>query len=246
LPGTPSPTPSPTPTPKPNPNPTPDPVDPNLGEGDASIVQKLDVSNKYLENIDVGIDNLIQANNNNNKELISYQKFILGELQNGIGGGGGGGGSPGEGECDPDTEECSGDGNTVKENACTEFTCEGDNIACYLARREWEKKCQVEDFINPEGDGSKIMDEFTKFIDENPVENIESGELDVGRIMNKYTNGNGLEITAGCPAPRIVDAKIASFTVNYEPFCDLALVINWFLISLSMVGATLLISKYGL
>ncbi|KZX70394.1 hypothetical protein A3712_08370 [Vibrio sp. HI00D65] len=99
LPGTPDSTPEPTPTPKPNPNPTPDPVNPDLGDGDSAIVQKIDVSNQYLENIDVGIDNLIQANNQNSKENINYQKFILGELQSGIGSGGGGsGGDDGSGD----------------------------------------------------------------------------------------------------------------------------------------------------
>lgn len=97
LPGTPDSTPEPTPTPKPNPNPTPDPINPDLGDGDSAIVQKIDVSNQYLENIDVGIDNLIQANNQNSKENINYQKFILGELQSGIGSGGGGSGD-GEGD----------------------------------------------------------------------------------------------------------------------------------------------------
>ena len=84
--------------PKPNPNPTPDPVNPDLGDGDSAIVQKIDVSNQYLENIDVGIDNLIQANNQNSKENTNYQRFILGELQSGIGSGGGSGGDDGSGD----------------------------------------------------------------------------------------------------------------------------------------------------
>lgn len=97
LPGTPDSTPEPTPTPKPNPNPTPDPVYPDLGDGDSAIVQKIDVSNQYLENIDVGIDNLIQANNQNSKENTNYQRFILGELQSGIGSGGDDGSGDGDG-----------------------------------------------------------------------------------------------------------------------------------------------------
>ncbi|HIF6162165.1 TPA: virulence factor TspB C-terminal domain-related protein [Vibrio parahaemolyticus] len=169
-----------------------------------------------------------------------------------FGGGGGGAGNGitdglGEIACLLD-ETCEGGGSksSVTENKCESFKCDGEAVVCYLARKEWAKTCDVEDFLAEGGAGSEFASGINQFIDENPMEHLEAGNFDVTSVMNKYTNGNGFEVNSGCPAPRNVDVGFTSIVIEYQMFCDLAVIINWFLISFSLVSAALLIAKYGL
>ncbi|HGF5078721.1 TPA: virulence factor TspB C-terminal domain-related protein [Vibrio parahaemolyticus] len=244
---------------KPNPDPTPDPDDPNLSDGDNAIVGELSEANQRLENIDHTLEDLTNTTKLDNDTMEAYQASLLGELQkmnttltNGIGGGGGGAGSGitdglGEIACLLD-ETCEGGGSksSVTENKCESFKCDGEAVVCYLARKEWAKTCEVEDFLAEGGAGSEFAAGINQFIDENPMEHLEAGNFDVTSVMNKYTNGNGFEVNSGCPAPRNVDVGFTSIVIEYQMFCDLAVIINWFLISFSLVSAALLIAKYGL
>ncbi|HHF2869686.1 TPA: virulence factor TspB C-terminal domain-related protein [Vibrio alginolyticus] len=244
---------------KPNPDPTPDPDDPNLSDGDNAIVGELSEANQRLENIDHTLEDLTNTTKLDNDTMEAYQASLLGELQkmnttltNGIGGGGGGAGNGitdglGEIACLLD-ETCEGGGSksSVTENKCESFKCDGEAVVCYLARKEWAKTCEVEDFLAEGGAGSEFAAGINQFIDENPMEHLEAGNFDVTSVMNKYTNGNGFEVNSGCPAPRNVDVGFTSIVIEYQMFCDLAVIINWFLISFSLVSAALLIAKYGL
>lgn len=241
---------------KPNPDPTPDPDDPNLSHGENAIVGELSEANQRLENIDHVLEDLTNTTKLDNDTLHAYQASLLGEMQtmnktleSGIGGGGGGGISEGLGEiaCLLD-ETCEGGGSksSVTENQCKAFECDGDAVVCYIARKEWAKNCEVEDFLDDGGAGDEFATGIQQLIDDNPIENIDAGTFNVDSVMNKYTGGNGFQVNEGCPAPRNVDMSIASMTIDYQPFCDLATIINWFLISFALVGSALLIAKYGL
>ncbi|MEK2091062.1 virulence factor TspB C-terminal domain-related protein [Vibrio parahaemolyticus] len=244
---------------KPNPDPQPDPDDPNLSEGDNAIVGELSEANQRLENIDHTLEDLTNTTKLDNDTMEAYQANLLGELQkmnttltNGIGGGGGGAGSGitdglGEIACLLD-ETCEGGGSksSVTESKCESFKCDGEAVICYIAQKEWAKNCDIEDFLAEGGAGSEFATGINKFIEENPLEHLEAGNFDVTSVMNKYTNGNGFEVSSGCPAPRNVNLGFTSITIEYQMFCDLAVIINWFLISFALVSAALLIAKYGL
>ncbi|EIN9986997.1 hypothetical protein N5K28_004656 [Vibrio parahaemolyticus] len=244
---------------KPNPDPQPDPDDPNLSEGDNAIVGELSEANQRLENIDHTLEDLTNTTKLDNDTMEAYQANLLGELQkmnttltNGIGGGGGGAGNGitdglGEIACLLD-ETCEGGGSksSVTESKCESFKCDGEAVICYIAQKEWAKNCDIEDFLAEGGAGSEFATGINKFIEENPLEHLEAGNFDVTSVMNKYTNGNGFEVSSGCPAPRNVNLGFTSITIEYQMFCDLAVIINWFLISFSLVSAALLIAKYGL
>ncbi|TOK50306.1 virulence factor TspB C-terminal domain-related protein [Vibrio parahaemolyticus] len=244
---------------KPNPDPQPDPDDPNLSEGDNAIVGELSEANQRLENIDHTLEDLTNTTKLDNDTMEAYQANLLGELQkmnttltNGIGGGGGGAGNGitdglGEIACLLD-ETCEGGGSksSVTESKCESFECDGDAVVCYIARKEWAKNCEVEDFLDDGGAGDEFATGIQQLIDDNPIENIDAGTFNVDSVMNKYTGGNGFQVNEGCPSPRNVDMSIASMTIDYQPFCDLASIINWFLISFALVGSALLIAKYGL
>lgn len=244
---------------KPNPDPTPDPDDPNLSEGDNAIVGELSEANQRLENIDHTLEDLTNTTKLDNDTMEAYQANLLGELQkmnttltNGIGGGGGGAGNGitdglGEIACLLD-ETCEGGGSksSVTESKCESFKCDGEAVICYIAQKEWAKNCDIEDFLAEGGAGSEFATGINKFIEENPLEHLEAGNFDVTSVMNKYTNGNGFEVSSGCPAPRNVNLRFTSITIEYQMFCDLAVIINWFLISFALVSAALLIAKYGL
>ncbi|HCE3706005.1 TPA: hypothetical protein NG682_004819 [Vibrio parahaemolyticus] len=244
---------------KPNPDPQPDPDDPNLSEGDNAIVGELSEANQRLENIDHTLEDLTNTTKLDNDTMEAYQANLLGELQkmnttltNGIGGGGGGAGNGitdglGEIACLLD-ETCEGGGSksSVNESKCESFKCDGEAVICYIAQKEWAKNCDIEDFLAEGGAGSEFATGINKFIEENPLEHLEAGNFDVTSVMNKYTNGNGFEVSSGCPAPRNVNLGFTSITIEYQMFCDLAVIINWFLISFALVSAALLIAKYGL
>lgn len=244
---------------KPNPDPQPDPDDPNLSEGDNAIVGELSEANQRLENIDHTLEDLTNTTKLDNDTMEAYQANLLGELQkmnttltNGIGGGGGGAGNGitdglGEIACLLD-ETCEGGGSksSVTESKCESFKCDGEAVICYIAQKEWAKNCDIEDFLAEGGAGSEFATGINKFIEENPLEHLEAGNFDVTSVMNKYTNGNGFEVSSGCPAPRNVNLGFTSITIEYQMFCDLAVIINWFLISFALVSAALLIAKYGL
>lgn len=244
---------------KPNPDPTPDPDDPTLSDGDNAIVGELSEANQRLENIDHVLEDLTNTTKLDNDTLHAYQASLLGEMQTmnktlseGIGGGGGGTGNGitdglDEIACLLD-ETCEGGGSqsSVSESKCEAFECDGEAVICYIARKEWAKRCDVDNFLDDGGAGDEFATGIQQLIDDNPIENIDAGTFNVDSVMNKYTGGNGFEVNGGCPSPRHVDMSIASMTIDYQPFCDLATIINWFLISFALVGSALLIAKYGL
>ncbi|WP_027695285.1 virulence factor TspB C-terminal domain-related protein [Vibrio litoralis] len=166
-----------------------------------------------------------------------YLKQISENTKN-ISGGGGGGSSSGDGG------DWSGSGDSITSDSCESFACSSHPVICQLAKEDWLKRCEVDDFLSSGGDGSQIADGLQNFIDENPNELLEAGSLDVSNVMNKYTKGEGLSTSATCPAPKSVNAGIATFEIDYTPFCDMAVIIKALIIIFSSVTSILLISKY--
>nr|ELY5257226.1 DUF1542 domain-containing protein [Vibrio cholerae] len=240
----PSPNPDPTPgdnlTP-PNPDTSADPNNPNLDEeANKGVVNELNTANKQLENIqktlEVTLDEITTQNKQidkaNDKIILGIQNLTQAVNDKPVGGGGGSGG---EGE---------GEGSSVSGASCDAFECKGDAVVCYIAKKQWEEACGVEKAKRD--DLPKITGSIDKIITDHPLDDLNAGTLNVDSVMNKYTNGGGLTVSKACPAPDVVTTSLGSFTLNYSPFCDLAKVFHFFLVSLALVGSALLIAKYGL
>ncbi|MVC76570.1 hypothetical protein D6U22_17435 [Vibrio cholerae] len=241
----PSPNPDPTPgdnlTP-PNPDTSADPNNPNLDEeANKGVVNELNTANKQLENIqktlEVTLDEITTQNKQidkaNDKLILGIQNLTQAVNDKPVGGGGGGSGGEGEGE-----------GSSVSGASCDAFECKGDAVVCYIAKKQWEEACGVEKAKRD--DLPKITGGIDKIITDHPLDDLNAGTLNVDSVMNKYTNGGGLTVSKACPAPDVVTTSLGSFTLNYSPFCDLAKVFHFFLVSLALVGSALLIAKYGL
>ncbi|GHZ64076.1 virulence factor TspB C-terminal domain-related protein [Vibrio cholerae] len=241
----PSPNPDPTPgdnlTP-PNPDTSADPNNPNLDEeANKGVVNELNTANKQLENIqktlEVTLDEITTQNKQidkaNDKIILGIQNLTQAVNDKPVGGGGGGSGGEGEGE-----------GSSVSGASCDAFECKGDAVVCYIAKKQWEEACGVEKAKRD--DLPKITGGIDKIITDHPLDDLNAGTLNVDSVMNKYTNGGGLTVSKACPAPDVVTTSLGSFTLNYSPFCDLAKVFHFFLVSLALVGSALLIAKYGL
>ncbi|EMI4328096.1 DUF1542 domain-containing protein [Vibrio cholerae] len=241
----PSPNPDPTPgdnlTP-PNPDTSADPNNPNLDEeANKGVVNELNTANKQLENIqktlEVTLDEITTQNKQidkaNDKIILGIQNLTQAVNDKPVGGGGGGSGGDGEG-----------DGSSVSGASCDAFECKGDAVVCYIAKKQWEEACGVEKAKRD--DLPKITGGIDKIITDHPLDDLNAGTLNVDSVMNKYTNGGGLTVSKACPAPDVVTTSLGSFTLNYSPFCDLAKVFHFFLVSLALVGSALLIAKYGL
>lgn len=242
----PSPNPDPTPgdgfTP-PNPDTSADPNNPNLQEeGNKGVVNELNTANKTLENIEKTLKTTLDEITTQNKDVDkANDKLILG-IQNlakavsGAGSSGGGGGGGG------DTDH--GYDDSVSAASCDAFECKGNAVVCYIAKKQWEEACGVEKAKRD--DIPKITDGIDKIINDHPLDDLNAGTLNVDSVMNKYTQGGGLNVSKACPAPDSVNAGIASFTLDYTPFCDLAKIIHFFIVAFALVGSALLIAKYGL
>lgn len=241
----PSPNPDPAPgdnlTP-PNPDTSADPNNPNLDEeANKGVVNELNTANKQLENIqktlEVTLDEITTQNKQidkaNDKLILGIQNLTQAVNDKPVGGGGGGSGGEGEGE-----------GSSVSGASCDAFECKGDAVVCYIAKKQWEESCGVEKAKRD--DLPKITGGIDKIINDHPLDDLNAGTLNVDSVMNKYTNGGGLTVSKACPAPDVVTTSLGSFTLNYSPFCDLAKVFHFFLVSLALVGSALLIAKYGL
>ncbi|ENM5858950.1 hypothetical protein NTE23_002875 [Vibrio mimicus] len=240
----PSPNPDPTPgdnlTP-PNPDTSADPNNPNLDEeANKGVVNELNTANKTLENIQKTLEVTLDEITTQNKDVDkANDKLILGiqNLTKSVSGAGSSGGGGGDGDH-------VGDGSFVSGASCDSFTCEGDAIVCYIAQKQWEESCGVEKAKRD--DIPKITDSIDKIINDHPLDDLNAGTLNVDSVMNKYTQGGGLNVSKGCPSPDTVNAGIASFTIDYTPMCDLAKIFHFFLVAFALVGSALLIAKYGL
>lgn len=171
-------------------------------------------------------------------ELLTSIDGSLSEIKSGAGDGNGGG--------DPDNPD---DGETVTENSCTSFTCTSDSAVCYLARKQWETDCaSLDAVLGNDGTLDNLTDQIGQYVNDpdSDIKNIEAGTVDTSSFMNKYTDGSGFNVGSNtCPAPYVVDITITFFTLDLTPFCDLAVVIRWFVIAFSTVGAGLMVAKFS-
>ncbi|MGI2221242.1 virulence factor TspB C-terminal domain-related protein [Shewanella oncorhynchi] len=132
---------------------------------------------------------------------------------------------------------------------CASFTCSANTSQCYIARKQWESSCAIiADNKSNQETATSLKNQLSDFVGspDSDIQNIDAGTVDTTKFMNKYTNSNGVNFGGAdsCPPPYVVDAGITSFTLDLQPFCDLAGVIRFLLIAFATVAAGLMVVKY--
>ncbi|GAD29672.1 hypothetical protein PLEI_1325 [Photobacterium leiognathi lrivu.4.1] len=189
---------------------------------------------KIVENTSNTVDGL-QHNTNILSSKLDGIKDAIGNIP-----GGGGAKPPPSGT---DDENNDGVTDNVNGETCETFVCNGSATQCYIAKRLWEDKCGISNLFDTHE--NNITNTFNMFIEENKIEDIDAGTLDVSKYMNKFNSSNGVNIGGGgCPAPKTISVLDANFTIDLNPFCDLAKIIKAFLLTFASFGVIMMIAKY--
>lgn len=151
-------------------------------------------------------------------------------------------------------ELAAGSKTTPADAGCdTAFSCSGNAYECYMAKQAFETRCSSLEFaetdasglqteLQPLGDALNVhMGEFNDSVS---VDALKGDTLDVTNTMNTINESNGLNFDAGCPAPKNYDYGLGVFTIDYSPFCDLAVVIRALLMLAASIGSLMLYAKF--
>ncbi|CCO41388.1 virulence factor TspB C-terminal domain-related protein [Vibrio nigripulchritudo] len=145
----------------------------------------------------------------------------------------------------------SGNSGSISGDSCSSFTCEGDEIACYIARKEWQNQCESQNLF-ADGNAGDNFDKGLKDYINSPDSDINNlyGESKT-LALDKYTSENGFNIESGCPAPAKIDMgealgfELGSFDVSYQPICDLSEILKIFLHLSAFLAVVWAFVKFG-
>ncbi len=163
--------------------------------------------------------------------------------------------------CNPKIDNNCGTARNFPQICGAQWTCAGDEYSCFMAKTSWYNLCMsgsgMGDQVDFSVDGRAIQMEmdsvdaaldsaFTEFNESVSDEELDHGESDVTELLNTYNQDNALSFTGSCPVPSSVDLGwVGTFTVSYEPFCDLALYIRAMLMLAASGLAFSIISRYS-
>ena len=140
---------------------------------------------------------------------------------------------------------------SLSTSGCSQFTCDGDAIACYIARQSWKNEC-AED-INKD----HFKNESSALIGD--IQTVAQGSVDsegafkgvfadatstADEALDAYTSANGFSFDGGCPAPRTFSVLGNPWTIDYTAFCQLALVFRFFIMASAALSSFFMIAKY--
>ncbi|AXH77770.1 MAG: hypothetical protein [Inoviridae sp.] len=126
---------------------------------------------------------------------------------------------------------------------CNSFSCSGVPALCYLAKQKWKESCSKNDDSKGVGKLQNTLENIGKTGDKQ-LQSLNNPSQDITGALNHYNDSNGFHAASdGCPAPQIIDLKITKLTIDYSPFCDLAVIIRWFVISFASIGSVLFVIK---
>lgn len=139
--------------------------------------------------------------------------------------------------------------------SCDSFTCEGNAAACFIARQQWDDKCKAQSqMVNFSSDIAEIVnymqDTAEGYVDEDGgMKGIYSeNSSTMEDYLSAYTQDNGFNFSSGCPSPRTYNFSIHSssigITIDYSPFCTLALLFRALLMASASLGSLFLFAKY--
>ncbi|EGR0040922.1 hypothetical protein FR271_22010 [Vibrio vulnificus] len=141
------------------------------------------------------------------------------------------------------------------------FVCSGYDIECYTAKQARDQACLLNQFVNGNGDGTTV-DTFTNEIsghgdntltalktynDKNlDFTKLSTGEISLENATTLITESNGgLSFSESCPASHTVGVLTAKFTINYQPFCELALYVRAMLMLFASISSIIMFAKFS-
>jgi len=148
-------------------------------------------------------------------------------------------------------DDLGSDSNTLSTSGCSQFSCDGDAITCYIARQSWSNQC-AED-INKEhfqNNSSALIGDM-QTVAQGSVDSegafkgvFADAETTADEALDAYTSANGFSFDGGCPAPRTYSVLGSPWTIDYSAFCQLALVLRFFIMASAALSSFFMIAKY--
>jgi len=148
-------------------------------------------------------------------------------------------------------------GNATATNCSSEPTCTGgDPIQCAFLKQIWINNCDgIEKKIDIDAntDNANINSDFQDLVDNNQTDlNSDgtiagaTGEIDVSQYVDMVSNLNNAANQASsgtCPAPRVIHISLGSFEVTFDPLCELAEGISYFVLLFFSISGSLIIYR---
>ncbi|EPQ9996830.1 virulence factor TspB C-terminal domain-related protein [Vibrio vulnificus] len=147
--------------------------------------------------------------------------------------------------------------NTIPGGSCSNgFVCNGNSYECFIARQQFEQYCLLnttmpaEDihqrYTDMSGTMNALGQELADYqVDHGDYTKLIDSEVPIEDALKNINESNGLNFSEGCPVPYTTNVLNARFTINYQPFCDLALYIRAMLMLMASVGSMLMIAKFS-
>jgi len=138
-------------------------------------------------------------------------------------------------------------GSLSDNGSCTTFSCEGNEAMCYLALKEWEQNCERDRAFGSGGAGEGLLSDLTDWSNDESrsKEAIYEDGGDLSNAFDHYGTGNGFSFDSACPSPYTIQVMNADFTLDYQPFCDLAAIIRVLILASASLFSVLMIVKFS-
>lgn len=134
---------------------------------------------------------------------------------------------------------------------CASFECDGDAATCYLAKSSWLNECGTRDALTGYENSLSNLHDDLKGISQNSVNAdgafkgvYAESKTSADDALDAYTTANGFSFDGGCPAARTYHVLGQPWVIDFQPFCDLALVFRFFIMASASVASFLMIAKH--
>jgi hypothetical protein len=161
----------------------------------------------------------------------------------GSGNGDGNGGGDGDGDGSGDGSGSTGGGDddgpdkgpTVAGEECDHILkCEGDAIQCAILRQEKQSRCSAEKNADYESNKGKIESLFQG-------DKFELGESEIE--VPGFVQGASRFLPSSCPPPNSFSTSGRTFTMGYEPLCEIASSFSWLFVAAAAFFAAIYVGK---
>lgn len=150
-----------------------------------------------------------------------------------------------------------GSGNAVASNCTNEPTCTGgDSIQCAVIKQVWINNCDGIDKkinIDADQDNSDMQTEFDNLVNDNQTDLNQdgtisgvNGEIDISQYADMVGNLNNAASqgsSGNCPPPRNLQMSFGTYELSYQPMCDLADGISYFVLLFFSITGSLIIYR---
>lgn len=207
---------------------------------DTTIKDAISNSTNELEDINqTGFDGVVSSQEQVNQAvnaLISQNAQDASKLQNDIRG---------------VRDSVDGLAGSVTASQCQSFNCTGVEAICYLAKKRWLDECQQQGIDTDFSDeGNNLRSALGQFSEDAKDNNgaytgvYSNSPKTVDALLDTFNESNGLNFESGCPSPIDYDAGIATFSIDFTPFCDLAIFVRALLLTTVSYLVVMLFAKY--